>query len=66
MKLFLFDRKHQQVHASLDLGDADLEAVHQVIDFLDAQGITNRYKSLVVADGYKVEYEEGEPEVEFF
>ena len=68
MKLFLYDQKHEQIHGEIDLGkidDKQAVLLEKVIKFLDGQRITNRYKTLIVAESFKITYEDGEPEIEF-
>jgi hypothetical protein len=61
MKLFLYDEKHESVIDELDLGNLDAATTamfEQVIGFLDWNKVTGRYRRLVVADRYRVEYED--------
>lgn len=67
MKLFNYDAKHDCVHGALDLGELnnkEQELLANIISFLRDQGITNRYRSLVVAQGYLTE-EDGESHINF-
>jgi len=68
MKLFIFDEKHQHVNAYLDLGeltDKEMELADHITLFLEREGITDRYKGLIMAKNYTTTYEDGEPQVEF-
>lgn len=68
MKLFIYDQKHEQVHGELDLGELDDKQVvllETVVKFLDEQKITDRYKTLTIAESFKINYDDGESEIEF-
>lgn len=68
MKLFIHDEKHEQINGSLELGNLSVESLallEKIVEFLDSEGITDRYKRLVFADGYKQTYPDGESLIEF-
>lgn len=68
MKLFLHDRKHEQILAELDLGEISHEQealLDKIINFLDEQGVTDRYKDLMLANGYTQGIQDGESVIEF-
>jgi hypothetical protein len=68
MKLFIHDEKHETLLAELDLGElTDLEEklLHKVVDFLDREGVTNRYNELVLAHSYEYRNYDGENIVSF-
>ena len=50
MKLFLYDGKHEQVIGEMNLPNDN--NVQEIIEFLDKQHITSRYKQLIVAESY--------------
>ena len=68
MKLFLYDEKHQQLIDNLDLGNLSNEEIAQInkiIDFLEDNHILDRYKNLTLANKAEVQYEDGEPSLNF-
>jgi hypothetical protein len=68
MKLFLYDEKHHQVYDMIDLGELsnkEIILLQKVAYFLGKNAITDRYKSLVVADSYTQTYPEDESEIEW-
>ena len=69
MKLYIHDEKHDHIISSLDLGEIsgeDNTRLQEVIEFLDRNSITTRYKRLVLAKGHTEKYVEGECEIEFY
>ncbi len=63
MKLFLFDEKHEQVHAEMEI--TNLKQTEDIILFFHNNHIIDRYTSLVIAEAYTVVYEDGERSVVF-
>jgi hypothetical protein len=61
VKLFNFDNKHEWVNGELDLGiitESEKALLQKVIDFLEIEGITNRYKTLMLAEKYSIDFVE--------
>lgn len=62
MKLFLYDLKHNNVHAELNLGDINNETkyvINQIIEFLDEEGVIDgRYKCLTIARAINTAFDE--------
>jgi len=65
MKLFIYDEKHQAINGEMDLSITERKKIQEILDFLDRNRITNRYKRLVIAKGYEKKWVEGEPEIVF-
>lgn len=67
MKLFLYDTKHQQVHAHTDMGDlnqTEVALVNKVLEFLQDNRITDgRYRNLTLADDIETIYVDEEPQL---
>lgn len=60
MKLFIYDEKHEEVHAEFDLGNLfpnELEPLARSIYFIN-NFHNNRYSTLVLAEGYKRSYDD--------
>lgn len=66
MKLYLYDQKHETILSELPLPkNVDRKTIDRIIAFLDSNGITNKYKQLVLANGYTRECEDGEYYIDF-
>lgn len=66
MNLYLYDQKHERVLAQMSIpAKDDVPLMTRVIEFLEINEITNRYKSLALADSYELVYDEGEPTILF-
>jgi hypothetical protein len=70
MILYNYDRKHDWVNGSLDLGEIserECEVVRAVLVFLGEQRVTNNYRELVLARGTRMVQDDpgDEPRVEF-
>lgn len=70
MKLVIYDGKHERVNDELELGKLTAENekfIQKIIGFLDKNGMTDRYKQLLVIENYKQWYDEeyGYNRVEF-
>lgn len=66
MKLFLYDDKHDHVFGELDLGVVSPETnelIEKIISFLEENGITDRYKNIVLGQSYTRELD---PETDEF
>lgn len=68
MNLYIHDEKHEQIVGELNLGEItekEKEIIRKICDFLEEKAITNRYKSLVLAESYEVKNDDGEPLIVF-
>ena len=66
MKLFLYDRKHENIRDEIDIGEnPPIELLSKILEMLHKNGVTTRYKDLVIAQGYKRMYVEDQSIIRF-
>lgn len=64
MNLYLYDSKHERILDQMPVKDS--AEVEKIIAFLDKNGLTSRYKTLVIANNYRqVEDDDGFSEIVF-
>lgn len=50
MKLYLYDQKHEKILSEMEI--KHIKQVEKIITFLKVNGITDSYKTLIVASSY--------------
>lgn len=67
-KLFIYDYKHQQVHAELELGELTPDQwalMEKLFPFFEENELTTRYKALTIAKSYEIVSNDGESEIKW-
>jgi hypothetical protein len=66
MKLFLYDQHHERILTEMDIPDgANLDLLNEIVDWLEANKVTDNYKKLIIANSYRIVIDEGLRTVEF-
>lgn len=63
MNLYLYDDKHKQIINEIEI--KNLDEAQRIINFINKSKIVDRYRTLIIAESYRIKYEYGESYIEF-